>query len=285
MSLEQWQDEYYPVSAENLAAMSARTVVGDLALVDHALRKWVGFLPSALKKHGVTFTVCTCVLVDDELGTTFDVGGSSCSLCKRYNQPDGLKPGTCLGCPLVIERGMPCFNAENGAKSPYTAFTQGGDPRPMIELLLAARLSVAKRAIERAGGDKTLAETEFVTVPAEVIGWVLSDRKSERKPPLIVLNHGLGPALVAPKLHYVVGLEANAYVKMEANVMATGWDDAVAAGNALDMAADLQRPGVGIKISSKRVVSVKLTGQPCAEDVLDLSRGLTRGEPHTGGAT
>lgn len=130
MSDQSWKKEFYPVAASRVAKKNA---------LSHSLKKWVGALPSNLKRHSVDsppifFTDYTC------------------SLCWCYNKKNKEKGMSrldlCRGCPLYESRGrVSCDNhteAEGDGCSPYDQWLSLRDPKPMIAALRKAIKWVAK---------------------------------------------------------------------------------------------------------------------------------------------
>jgi hypothetical protein len=74
MSLKTWLAEYYPVPADRAA--------GDEAGLEHAIRKWKGAMPAALKKHGCR--VNGERLVSDTGKIRLMFGHKTCVLCQRW---------------------------------------------------------------------------------------------------------------------------------------------------------------------------------------------------------
>lgn len=137
MSIETWENEFYPINAEHTNKEDA---------VSHSLQKWLGLLPENLAKHGVE-------LVDgkvmdenaDLLALTPDdyveIDGSTCSLCHHYidhDWDDDEVESACSECPLYIVRGgIQCDdkNAEEWTQdkhAPWQSFSHNDDPKPMI---------------------------------------------------------------------------------------------------------------------------------------------------------
>lgn len=153
MSLETWKAEFYAMPAHDPHA-----IADDLAAVYHSLQKWRGLLPENLQRHGLVRRAF--VLWDDEGRERFSVDANSCALCQRRQDYDtsAIDCGRGGGCPLLnVRDGLQCdqteedreecADVENLPLSPYAAFTssrEGGDPRPMLELLEKARQSLTK---------------------------------------------------------------------------------------------------------------------------------------------
>lgn len=121
MSDETWRAEFYPIPAWEVPKEQA---------AQHSLQKWLGLMPSAMNRHGVT--VCHAATSASVAGVT--INAESCALCHRYmlNQFD-----TCEECPLAIVRGgVPCDHERQDEKvSPWFKWYSTGDPRAMIAWL------------------------------------------------------------------------------------------------------------------------------------------------------
>ena len=118
MSFKTWQKKYYPVPATAPTTM--------LGALKHALRKWRGLQPSILKTHGLKQDGAA-IHGDNMRVMTIDM--DSCAVCIAVKDK-------CKLCPLYKVRGVRC----DGIRvveivSPYYAFSEYGDPIPMIGLL------------------------------------------------------------------------------------------------------------------------------------------------------
>ena len=124
-----WLATYLPVAAEDCPG-------DNVSLLRHALRKWKGLRPAALKRHNVA--VIKNVVRDVESGEALlRVTSSSCGLCIHYVDED------CRYCPLAISRGdVPCDEtadqAEEDQGDPFHCFINKQDPKPMIAALTQA---------------------------------------------------------------------------------------------------------------------------------------------------
>lgn len=94
MSADTWFDEFYPISAQEIARRSNDPMV----LTQHSLQKWKGFLPENLKKHDISST--------DEIDVEGDA--SSCSLCVKYTVDIDAEK-RCKRCPLFQLRNAKCY--------------------------------------------------------------------------------------------------------------------------------------------------------------------------------
>jgi hypothetical protein len=133
LSLETWQQEFYPVHAK-VAAQSAATTK-DVIL--SSINKWKGLRKANIEKHE---------LVLDSYGVLRDlktqqravmIGSNNCSLCLKFQtQYTG-----CRSCPIYLMQGFSCYNSrpEDGKEhmdSAYNLYLKpGGDPEPIIKLL------------------------------------------------------------------------------------------------------------------------------------------------------
>lgn len=115
-----WKKEFYPIPASRVKRENA---------VDHSLQKWIGFEKKNLKKYGLTVQD----FFDNE--DVFKVDQYTCALCVQY-----VNNG-CVDCPLFIVRdGIQCDNDKfSEIRSPYSAFVDKSNPRPMIAWLKKAK--------------------------------------------------------------------------------------------------------------------------------------------------
>lgn len=113
MSIDSWIEEFYPISAEDIAKRSDDPLV----LTKHALQKWKGFLPENLEKHKIG--------PDDELEIEGDV--SSCALCQKYMEDDEYN---CKRCPLFQLRHTKCYHSTPGSPAVYSSHSDDNG-RPM----------------------------------------------------------------------------------------------------------------------------------------------------------
>lgn len=128
MSIKTWMAEFYPVTAE----VAVRR--GDDP-VTHSLRKWRGLTDDNLAKHNLVRVNCRIQpQTPGSFAVAFAVDDTTCALCVAHLYRD---TGGCNGCPLYALRdSLPCdVPASRGGLSPYTHYTLGGDPAPMIALL------------------------------------------------------------------------------------------------------------------------------------------------------
>lgn len=120
MSLESWQQLYYPITAKEAAELPSREVIL------HSLTKWRGLRPAALTEHGLIaekhWIGCNTV--------RFSITGESCSLCAKHYDYDLHEPACCASCPLAqLEPSRTnCFEE-------YIHWRDTHDPEPMIALL------------------------------------------------------------------------------------------------------------------------------------------------------
>lgn len=125
MSLASWKREFYPVPASKVPADEA---------LDHSIRKWRGLLPTALERHG-----CERSEFGEVVGpgrASLDIDTASCALCTHHYWDK-----FCKNCPLAIARGNVacCVRARGETVSPYHAWADLGDPKPMLVQLRRAK--------------------------------------------------------------------------------------------------------------------------------------------------
>lgn len=126
MSFATWAKEFYPFPAVEATHAYA---------AEHSLKKWIGLREANLAAHGLR--KASYSIVGEGHGgvqrTQLVIDYYSCSLCRRFIEEDDL-PTCCDRCPLSIVRGgVPCaIEMADELRSPYTAWTHGGDPEPMI---------------------------------------------------------------------------------------------------------------------------------------------------------
>lgn len=123
MSLKTWMDEFYPITAEEVASEGT-----PLEIAQHSLTKWTGVRPENLEHHGLTRKGSR---IYDTLNDRWDkpfiiLDDESCSLCVRHYQGDD----GCTGCPIQLRTGRTCHDKY------YAAIRQDYQTvEPMIELL------------------------------------------------------------------------------------------------------------------------------------------------------
>lgn len=119
MSIKSWKEEFYPVSAMQVARDTPREPKRSLdrALLEHSIKKWIGLRSTNIDKHGIRY------------GVPIVIDASSCSLCRVYY----THGNDCDGCPLMTKQG-PC-DRENG---PFRSSMRNGEPEPMIRALKRA---------------------------------------------------------------------------------------------------------------------------------------------------
>lgn len=128
MSIQTWKEEYYPVSAAEVAATG-----NAIDITEHSLRKWIGLLPDNLAKHGVRKGTVVRDLLYDGGPEPFTVTSDTCALCKQYSKVE--RTIWCEECPLYRSLGnKPCDENYN---SPYLVWRSNGNPQPMIDALCA----------------------------------------------------------------------------------------------------------------------------------------------------
>lgn len=132
MSIKTWKAMFMPTPAT--APRTARQALA------HSLRKWRGLTWENLAKHGLKPTTVTMPTADD------------CALCEMFlclpKGADAPDKGAildaldnCSGCPLFESRSRVRCDTKNTYEpvSPYYAFIDYGDARPMIAALVRAK--------------------------------------------------------------------------------------------------------------------------------------------------
>lgn len=121
MSLESWQEEFYPVKANKDMTV--------LQALKHTLLKYIGARKKNLDKHGMTKNKgefwSSSIHDIKSLEPSFVFGTETCSLCSKYFFKD------CIKCPIK-ENGSGCILKKT---SPYYVFCRTGNPEPMIRLV------------------------------------------------------------------------------------------------------------------------------------------------------
>lgn len=129
MSLKTWFKEFYPTPASK----------PDCSPAEHSLRKWIGFLPRNLKKHGCRHN--RIWLKCGQIGHIM-LCDYKCALCIEH-----LDSG-CKTCPL-FKAGFGCLKGE----SIYHDVITGKKP---VEFMVSAlRKAVKIEKLERNKGNKT----------------------------------------------------------------------------------------------------------------------------------
>lgn len=139
MSIASWKEEFYsPISPKE---------TNPIPLVLHSLKKWIGAIPSNLKKHKVKLH--EAVLVDEETSEEFWFDSETCSLCVEYLD------GGCVRCPLYQSRGgVRCDRLRvDELLSPFSVFVLKGNPFPMLVSLVGALQLVLKQEQEGTSED------------------------------------------------------------------------------------------------------------------------------------
>lgn len=125
MSIESWKKEFYEVEAKDVP-------VEPLAATIHSLLKWQGLTAENLAKHRLIKLGRT--IGDDETGERFYIDSDRCALCQQY-----VMKTTCVQCPLALYLGAVNSHVREGCREPYKAFTNDGNPQPMIQALQGTR--------------------------------------------------------------------------------------------------------------------------------------------------
>lgn len=123
MSIETWKKEFYPETAEEVAAK------GNVkAALEHSLKKWEGLRVENLNKHDLSKGTQSRMIKfwphphgggDLQM---FPVEGSNCALCQMYMYGE-QGYANCDACPL------------EDCDPEYATFFEVDDPEPMIALL------------------------------------------------------------------------------------------------------------------------------------------------------
>jgi len=145
MSLQTWNEEFYPIPA-SAAKGDVRTAV------EHSLRKWEGLRKENLDKHGLMTDEDYHLSIIDKSTKThvYGVYGDTCALClyakdlknergsdyEDYEDYDHDYP-YCIGCPLDE------INNCNRGDSSYVIFKHKGDPEPMIANLKQCLVNIS----------------------------------------------------------------------------------------------------------------------------------------------
>lgn len=154
MSMKTWKEEFYPVGADEAAKG------GNLAAVEHSIKKWEGLTLENLAAHGVRQHEDAPYVITGPEGLgpgDFPLSMGTCALCEIF----ALRGRECHGCPLYDVRGAKCFK-DGKDEAPYNAFCEEypGRPGPMIEALKAARELVLRTANASGGAIKPTPEAK-----------------------------------------------------------------------------------------------------------------------------
>ena len=143
MSIETWKQEYMPTDASDFCD-APRTCKSVFDAVIHSLRKWYGLRHYNRAEHrvmplGMSYKYR---IITDAAQNELDIDSSSCALCSMFDE----ESDSCEACPLYLARDkVSCFQmAEDEKESPYMAWTDYGDPNPMIDNLEKARVFTLK---------------------------------------------------------------------------------------------------------------------------------------------
>jgi hypothetical protein len=114
MSKQSWLKEFYPIAAEKTSKATA---------LNHCIRKWTGLLPENLKKHNLE-------------QPPIEVSCYTCALCAHYESYDD-----CYNCPLQeVHDWCRCdYPSSIERMSPWKAYCEYRDPKPMLAWLLLAK--------------------------------------------------------------------------------------------------------------------------------------------------
>ena len=122
MSLREWKKTYYPVPADQIKTQAAA--------VDHSILKWSGLRSKVLQEYGVERYESLLYVEQEDRG--FVVATKTCALCCLDSRE--VATPACTTCPLYKSRGnVSCAGrCDHEEVSPYAAFTEEGDPEPML---------------------------------------------------------------------------------------------------------------------------------------------------------
>ena len=131
MSLQTWEEEFYPESAEEAAER------GEAAAVEHSLRKWEGLRYENLNRHQMWAS--SALAREFNTGRGLELSGETCALCELC-----LRAGageSCRICPLFKARGGSACDRRkfDETESPWNSWTDDRDPEPMIFWLKKAK--------------------------------------------------------------------------------------------------------------------------------------------------
>ena len=125
MSYESWQDEFYPVPANEVPEGKA---------LAHSLQKWIGLRQENLEKHGVTLSPGFRMVHEPGHADGLGIDDESCALCAYYATKDLDGEAVCDECPIKKHTGQAC----GWTGSAWLDFAMFGNPEPMIEALRGA---------------------------------------------------------------------------------------------------------------------------------------------------
>lgn len=136
MSIASWKKEFYHhPSKRKLKKMKPSQVV------ELSLKKWIGLTTTNLNRHKVKVSNVTNCMIPAHRplysrSRFMPAGGLHCTLCSVY-----WNDFSCGICPLLrLRNGDPCYR---GINNPYGQFIKSGNPKPMIDLLAKAYLSLS----------------------------------------------------------------------------------------------------------------------------------------------
>ena len=139
MSATTWKNEFYRVGAKS------PTLKTKIQKIEHSLTKWIGIRDKNLKKHGLSKNEYGEIVEDGK--EVIVMGGASCALCVTfYDAHTG-----CPKCPLTKVRGGKSCDKEkdNEEQSPWRAWSEDEDLKPMIKLLRKALKAETVKKSER----------------------------------------------------------------------------------------------------------------------------------------
>lgn len=115
MSLESWEDEFYPMTAKETLSANLSMI----EIIKHSLKKWIGLKKENIDKHDINS--------NPFCNDRFEVNEDSCSLCVKYYREHSLL-GECRDCPIVKATGKTCLRS-------FEIFEDNYLPEPMIDIL------------------------------------------------------------------------------------------------------------------------------------------------------
>lgn len=148
MNIESWMEEFYPMTADAIAADEKND---DIALIEHSLLKWEGALYENTSKHDVWYDEYHIQFFSDnganhqtekpDVQKGFEFNGKTCALCQRYqgitNHLCSKEDGDENFCPIVRMQGFQCDDTDPTDQYTYlsTYLRARNRPERMIELL------------------------------------------------------------------------------------------------------------------------------------------------------
>ena len=141
MTLKTWKEEFYPVKpAKRMTKIEA---------IEHSLTKWRGLTKTNLNTHDLKVDYWNSKQICEEKNPNkfLNIDNTSCALCYKFFIPDrqDYQRSKCENCPLYqANEYIPC---DSSYKSPYRAWVDNSNPRPMIKLLERALKSAQRELV------------------------------------------------------------------------------------------------------------------------------------------